>query len=462
MKTQLKWIALAAVICAGAQAQTPVITVVANAEGEQSVIAPSTWVEIKGQNLSKPNDTRTWQSSDFVNNPLPTSLDGVSVTVNGKSAFVYYISPAQVNILTPPDAMQGAVSVVVTRTGIGSGSFIAQARALSPSFFVINGGPYVLAQHGADSSLVGPSPLYPGQTSPAKTGESVVLYANGFGPAAGAVVNGAPTLSPLPSVAIGGLAATVSFAGLISPGLYQINVIIPAELSSGDQPILATYRGSETGPVEVIAIQGTGEAPTQLTLYAAPNGNDSWSGRLPATNSASTDGPVASFDRARALAQGVVKAGLTRLAVQFRGGTYPLASPGDIYIGRFRRIQPADPLPELSRRNACLHRRLTRNQLDEYRRQHLEDHAARVHPGFRDDVLQRRPPSASSPGGISRRLFTCGEHDLPGRAASTRERAQCQLFRLHTRQRLGVLRPLPVRGQRPDRGHVEESRSSRG
>ncbi len=327
MKTQLKWIALAAVICAGAQAQTPVITVVANAEGEQSVIAPSTWVEIKGQNLSKPNDTRTWQSSDFVNNQLPTSLDGVSVTVNGKSAFVYYISPAQVNILTPPDAMQGAVSVVVTRTGIGSGSFIAQARALSPSFFVINGGPYVLAQHGADSSLVGPSPLYPGQTSPAKTGESVVLYANGFGPAAGAVVNGAPTLSPLPSVAIGGLAATVSFAGLISPGLYQINVIIPAGLSSGDQPILATYRGSETGPVEVIAIQGTGEAPTQLTLYAAPNGNDSWSGRLPATNSASTDGPVASFDRARALAQGVVKAGLTRLAVQFRGGTYPLASP---------------------------------------------------------------------------------------------------------------------------------------
>src|SRR5579863_10471903 len=88
---------------------TPTITLVANAEGENPTIAPNTWVEIKGQNLSKPGDTRTWATSDFAGNQLPTKLDGVSVTVNGKNAYVYYISPTQINILTPPDATQGAV-----------------------------------------------------------------------------------------------------------------------------------------------------------------------------------------------------------------------------------------------------------------------------------------------------------------------------------------------------------------
>jgi uncharacterized protein (TIGR03437 family) len=70
----------------------PGITLVANAEGESLTIAPNTWVEIKGVNLAPTGDTRIWQGSDFVNNQMPTQLDGVSATVNGKSAFVYYRS----------------------------------------------------------------------------------------------------------------------------------------------------------------------------------------------------------------------------------------------------------------------------------------------------------------------------------------------------------------------------------
>jgi len=85
--------------------------------GENPAIDANTWVEVKGQNLSKADDSRTWGNSDFVNNNLPTALDGVSVTVNGKNAYVYYISPTQINILTPPDAMQGAVLVQVTNNG---------------------------------------------------------------------------------------------------------------------------------------------------------------------------------------------------------------------------------------------------------------------------------------------------------------------------------------------------------
>ncbi len=309
-------------------AQTgPTITLVANAEGENPSIAPNTWVEVKGQNLSKAGDSRTWQASDFVNNTMPSKLDGVSVTVNGKSAFVFYISPTQVNILTPPDALQGTVAVQVTNNGATSQAFMVQAQAASPSFFVYNGGPYAIGTH-LDGSLLGPTSLYPGQTTPAKPGETVVLYANGFGATSPPVVSGSAaqsgTLSPLPVVTIGGLAATVQFAGLISPGLFQFNVVIPAGAASGDNPVVAASSGMEAAPVALLTVQGSAAAPTSVTFYVAPNGNDFWSGRLAAPNSSNTDGPFATFDRARALVQSIGKAGLSEVNVQFRAGTYYL------------------------------------------------------------------------------------------------------------------------------------------
>jgi hypothetical protein len=124
----------------------PAIVTVANAEGENLVIAPNTWVEIKGSNLAKVGFDRIWGSADFVGNSMPTALNGVSATVNGNNAYVYYVSPEQVNILTPPDAMSGLVQVQVTNNG-ATASFTAQAQPLAPSFFVFNGGPNVAATH---------------------------------------------------------------------------------------------------------------------------------------------------------------------------------------------------------------------------------------------------------------------------------------------------------------------------
>jgi len=139
--------------------------------------------------------------------------------------------------------------VVVTNNGITSANFEVQAQALAPSFFAFNGGPYVAAVH-ATGALIGPSTLYPGSTTPAKPGETVLLYANGFGSTSNPVVSGAltqsGTLSPLPGVTIGGVAATVTFAGLVAPGQFQFNVVVPASLTNGDQPITATYNGAST------------------------------------------------------------------------------------------------------------------------------------------------------------------------------------------------------------------------
>src|ERR1700683_345005 len=142
LAAEMRFLVIASAFAAALLAQnTPVITQVENAAGGVPVIAPNTWVEIDGSNLSKAGDSRPWQASDFVNNQLPTSLDGVSVTVNGKSAYVYYISPTQVNILTPPNPIQGAVPVQVSDNGATSTNFMVQAQAQSPSFFVFGTGP---------------------------------------------------------------------------------------------------------------------------------------------------------------------------------------------------------------------------------------------------------------------------------------------------------------------------------
>ena len=312
-----------------ADSSAPSISYVINAAGGSTTIAPNTWVQISGQNLSQAGDTRTWQTSDFVGNQMPTQLDQVSVTVNGKSAYIYYISPTQINVLTPPDPITGPVQVVVTGNGAASLPFTAQAQALSPSFFQFSGGPYVAAEHG-DYSLLGPTSLYPGSSTPAMPGETVLLLGTGFGQTSTPVVSGSEsqsgTLSPLPAVIIGGITAEVTYAGLISPGLFQINATVPTGAPSGDNTVIATQNGVETAPVVLINVQGPASAPSTVTLYVSPNGSDYWSGTLAAPNSTRTDGPLASFDRARALVQSISKTGLSAINVQFRGGTYYLPS----------------------------------------------------------------------------------------------------------------------------------------
>ncbi len=223
-----------------------------------STIAPNTWVEVHASGQSLAANTLSWQNSDFVNGRMPTQLGGLSATVNGKAAFVSYISQSQVNILTPPDAMQGTVPVQFARNGVPSVSLTVQAQPLAPAFFVFNGGPYVAATH-ANNSLLGPASLYPGLTTPAKPGETVVLYAGGFGPTSVAVVSGSMTqsgsLTLFPVVTIAGVPATVQFAGLVAPGEFQFNVVLPASLADGDQLISATYGGFATQAGTLITIQ---------------------------------------------------------------------------------------------------------------------------------------------------------------------------------------------------------------
>ncbi|MGA3187965.1 MAG: SBBP repeat-containing protein [Bryobacteraceae bacterium] len=235
---------------------TPVVSRVSNAEGGGAAIAANTWVEIDGSGLAP--DTRPWQGSDFVNGQLPTALDGASVTLNGVKAYTYYISPTQINILTPAALAPGPVQVVVTNQGAPSVAFAATAQEYSTSFFVFNGGPYVAATH-LNGSLIGPTTLYPGASTPAAPGETIVMYGNGFGAVTPPVVNGSETqtgvLPTMPTILIGTNKATVTFAGLVSPGLYQFNVMVPTAATGGDNTITGSFYSNQTQAGTLITIQ---------------------------------------------------------------------------------------------------------------------------------------------------------------------------------------------------------------
>jgi uncharacterized protein (TIGR03437 family) len=147
---------------------------------------------------------------------------------------------------------------VVTNNGVQRAAYTAQAQTLSPSLFVFNGGPYVAATH-LNGSYIGPTTLYPDSTTPAKPGETIVLYANGFGPTNVPVISGAitqsGTLSPLPVIQIGGIAAAVQFAGLAAMGEFQFNVVVPPTTPGGDQTITATYNGATTQAGTLMTVQ---------------------------------------------------------------------------------------------------------------------------------------------------------------------------------------------------------------
>jgi uncharacterized protein (TIGR03437 family) len=235
-----------------------------NAAGGGPDIAQNTWIEIKGTGLAPPvlgANGSVWSTApEFVSGKMPTQWQGVSVTVNDNPAYVYFVSPTQVNVLTPLDSTEGPVTVQVTNGGVASAKFTVNLKSAAPAFFRLGATNYIAGQH-ADFSLIGPAsmsvPGYP--FTPAKPGETVVLYGSGFGLPTASLLGGSATqsgaLPNLPVVRIGGTAATVVFAGLAGPGLYQINVVVPATAADGDNAITASYGGASTPAGPVITVQ---------------------------------------------------------------------------------------------------------------------------------------------------------------------------------------------------------------
>jgi uncharacterized protein (TIGR03437 family) len=198
-----------------------------------AAIAPNTWVTIMGGSLSA--TTRPWAITDFKGQDLPTKLDGVSVTVNGELGFVSYVSPTQINFLAPGDIAPGPVEIVTTNNGLASAPVSATFANAAPAFlFFFSGGQAdgLYPAPGVVKNLIAALHANGSLAASVLPGETIALFGNGFGPTTPTAPNGQLLNSPLPliqhvQVLIGDQPAPVSFAGLVGPGLYQVNVVVP-------------------------------------------------------------------------------------------------------------------------------------------------------------------------------------------------------------------------------------------
>jgi uncharacterized protein (TIGR03437 family) len=237
----------------------PVISAIqsAGAFGAFSAIAPSGWVEIFGSNFA--SNARSWTGADFNGNNAPTSLDGISVSIGGQTAFVDYVSSSQINAQVPSTVVIGSQSVTITTPAGTSASKAVTVAAtqpgiLAPPSFIIDGRQYAAAVFSDGVTFVLPTGAITGVASrPAKNGDIITLYGVGFGAVtpsipAGQIVQQTDQLASSFLVTIGGVPATVLYAGLApgAIGLYQFNVVVP-NLGDNNQAPLTFSLGGTNG-----------------------------------------------------------------------------------------------------------------------------------------------------------------------------------------------------------------------
>jgi uncharacterized protein (TIGR03437 family) len=163
------------------------------------------------------------------------------VTIDNKQAYLWFVSPWQINLQVPDDAATGMVGVVVT-TPSGTATSTVTLAPQGPSFSLLSDGTHVAgeiatpdgsgAYGGGLYDLVGPSNTFSYSTRPVKAGETLVLFGVGFGPTtphvpAGQIFSGTAATNYPVTIAIGGVQANVAFAGITEAGLYQFNLTCP-------------------------------------------------------------------------------------------------------------------------------------------------------------------------------------------------------------------------------------------
>ncbi len=184
---------------------------------------------------------------------FPVSLAGVSVSFDVPSQQISlpgrltYVSPTQVNVQVPWE-LQGQ-STVFVKVSIGNNSSAVYTLRLTnvrPAIFEYIE-PGTNKKYAAAQDVETTPYTLIGTSHPARKGHWIVVYVNGLGAMDKTPVTGEPTQSivnatSMPTVTIGGKPATVNFAGLStgSIALGQVNVFVPTDAPSGEQPLVVT------------------------------------------------------------------------------------------------------------------------------------------------------------------------------------------------------------------------------
>ena len=211
---------------------------IVNAASGLPDIAPGSLISIYGASLA-PGDAAS------ASIPLPLSLNGSSVTIDGIPAPLVFVSAGQINAQVPYEIGPGQSKLIVRQGTLNSPPVTVTIRDIAPGVLPV-------IQNAADGTVNSPQ-------SPAHPGDYITLWLTGQGPLDTPIATGAPSPSdpiamPLATVAaqIAGIDTQVAFAGMGPglPGLLQINLIVP-EVPTGGQPLVITVGGVQSNAVTV-------------------------------------------------------------------------------------------------------------------------------------------------------------------------------------------------------------------
>jgi len=206
--------------------------------------SPNSFISIYGSNLGFV--TREIARTDINGGTLPTALPGtgVRVLINSTFAYMYYVSPRQLNVLIPSLLLPGAVALTVEVNGIAGPEVQLLLRDTAPGLFTLADGITLIGVHGDWSLITG--------EAPAQAGEEVVLFATGLGittpsTPSGQIPQGARQIKdhanfqvwlngiPLDPAAIDYVGVAPGYAGV-----YQINITLPDDLPRNPEVRIST------------------------------------------------------------------------------------------------------------------------------------------------------------------------------------------------------------------------------
>jgi ribosomal protein L35AE/L33A len=181
--------------------------------------------------------TTTEQSQRQADGTFPRSVGGTTITVNGRAAQIFFVSPAQVNFLVPPETEIGTAEVVVTASdGFQTRGTVSVMRS-APGVFTYSG------DGRGEGVILDADTLTQGPFDPSNGQRRLIVCATGVRRASQVVVT------------IGGRVVTVEAVvdGTRLPGLDEIHLLLPADLrGAGKVELFVRADGRDSNPVDIV------------------------------------------------------------------------------------------------------------------------------------------------------------------------------------------------------------------
>jgi uncharacterized protein (TIGR03437 family) len=236
----MKSLAIVLTLACAALAPAQNLRIVNAASLSATSFAPGSIITVFGTHLAGgiayATDTR---------NP-PTTLGGVTVSIGGVVAALFYVSPTQINVVVDLKTPSGQQTLtVMSSSGTQTGSVTIDPRAPPGLFSLFGTGTRDGAILNAITFLLGDF-----STRTANSSTYLALFATGL------------NLSVPPVVTIGGVPVPVVFFGAAPccDGLDQINILLPDSLAgAGRVPVLLTQNGVASNTVQIVLLPPQGE-----------------------------------------------------------------------------------------------------------------------------------------------------------------------------------------------------------